>query len=63
MHRQGLEKPVLPQSFLPHAQATDDMMDVIVRTSADPQAMAEVVQREIQSMDKSVAKFAVTTVE
>lgn len=63
MHRQGLEKPVLPQAFLPHAQATDDMMDVIVRTSADPQATAAVVQREIQSIDKSVAKFAVTTVE
>jgi putative ABC transport system permease protein len=63
MHRQGLERAVVPQAFLPHAQATDDMMDVIVRTSADPQAMAAVVQSEIQSMDKSVAKFAVTTVE
>jgi predicted permease len=63
MHRQGLEKPVAPQVFLPHAQATDDMMDVIVRTSADPQTMAAVVQDEIQSMDKSVAKFAVTTGE
>jgi putative ABC transport system permease protein len=63
MHRQGLEKAVVPQAFLPHAQATDDMMDVIVRTSADPQGMAAVVQSEIQSMDKSVAKFAVTTVE
>jgi predicted permease len=63
MHRQGLEKPVAPQAFLPQAQATDNMMDVIVRTSADPQAMAAVVQNEIQSMDKSVAKFAVTTGE
>ena len=63
MHRQGLEKGVAPQAFLPHAQATDDMMDVIVRTSADPQAMAAVVRSEIQSIDKGVAKFAVTTVE
>ena len=63
MHRQGLEKPVAPQAFLPHAQQTDDMMEVIVRTSADPQTMAAVVQSEIQSMDKSVARFAVATVE
>jgi predicted permease len=63
MHRQGLEKPVAPQAFIPHAQATDDMMDVIVRTSGDPQSMAAVVQNEIQFIDKSVAKFAVTTGE
>jgi putative ABC transport system permease protein len=63
MHRQGLEKQVAPQVFRPHAQETDDMLDVIVRTSADPQAVAAAVQSEIQSMDKSVAKFRVTTVE
>jgi ABC-type antimicrobial peptide transport system permease subunit len=39
------------------------MLEVIVRTSADPTAMAAVVRSEIQSMDKSVAKFDVTTVE
>jgi ABC-type antimicrobial peptide transport system permease subunit len=39
------------------------MLEVIVRTSADPQSVASAVQSEIQSMDKSVAKFSVTTVE
>jgi putative ABC transport system permease protein len=63
MHRQGLEKNVVPQVFEPHAQNVDDMLDVIVRTSGDAAAMAPVVQNEIQSMDKSVAKFGVTTVE
>jgi len=63
MHRQGLEKQVAPQVFLPHAQAPDDMLDVIVRTSADPLTMASAVRSEIQSMDQSVAKFDVTTVE
>jgi len=63
MHRQGLEKNVAPQVFQPHAQWSDNMLDVIVRTSGDAAAMAPVVQREIQSMDKSVAKFGVTTVE
>jgi predicted permease len=63
MHRQGLEKQVVPQVFRPLAQWTDDMLDVIARTSGDPVAMAATAQNEIQSMDKSVAKFAVTTVE
>ncbi len=63
MHRQGLEKQIVPQVFRPHAQSVDDMLDVIVRTTGDAAAMAPVVQGEIQEMDKSVAKFGVTTVE
>jgi predicted permease len=63
MHRQGLEKEVAPQVFEPHAQRPDDMLDVIVRTTGDAATMAPVVQREIQEMDKSVAKFPVATVE
>jgi ABC-type antimicrobial peptide transport system permease subunit len=63
MHRQGLEKLVVPQAFQPHAQSPDDMLDVIARTSGDPAAMAPVVRGEIQSIDKSVARFNVTTVE
>jgi predicted permease len=63
MHRQGLEKQVVPQVFRPHAQGPDDMLDVIVRTSADAAALAPVVRDEIQDMDKSVAKFGVKTVE
>jgi predicted permease len=63
MRRQGLEKLVAPQVFRPHAQDSDDMMEVIVRASSDPLRIATVVQSEIQSMDKSVAKFKVSTVE
>jgi putative ABC transport system permease protein len=63
MHRQGLEKRVAPQVFLPHAQSTDDMMDVIVRTSSDPLAIAAAIQNEVQSIDKGVAKFHIVTAE
>jgi predicted permease len=63
MHRQGLENQVAPQVFRPHAQETDDMLDVIVRTSSGPQIVAASVQSAIQSMDKSVARFNVTTVD
>jgi predicted permease len=63
MHRQGLERRVVPQVFLPHSQGAEDMMDVIVRTASDPLAVATGVQSELQSLDHSVAKFGVTTVE
>ena len=63
MHRQGLEKGIAPQAFLPHAQTTDDMMDVIVRTSSDPLALAAAIQNDVQSIDKGVAKFHVVTAE
>jgi predicted permease len=63
MHRHGLENQVAPQIFRPHAQETDDMLDVIVRTTSDPQSVAASVQSAIQSLDKSVARFRVTTVD
>jgi len=63
MHRQGLEIQVVPQVFRPDAQQPEDMLEVIVRTAGDPRAIAASVQSEIQSLDKSVAKFQVTTVE
>jgi putative ABC transport system permease protein len=63
MHRQGLVKSVVPQAFLPHAQGSEDMMDVIVRTASEPLRIAAAVQSEIQSADNSVAKFGITTVE
>jgi predicted permease len=63
MHRQGLENQVAPQVFRPHAQETDDMLDVIVRTTSDPQFVAASVQSALQSLDKSVARFSVTTVD
>jgi ABC-type antimicrobial peptide transport system permease subunit len=63
MHRQGLEREVAPQVFRPHSQNPDNEMDLLVRTISDPLAMASTVRGELQSMDKNVAKFGVTTVE
>src|SRR5579871_4196953 len=39
------------------------MLELIVRTSGDPRALASTVQSEIQALDKNVAKFKVATVE
>lgn len=62
MLRGGIDRPAAPQVFLPHRQGAEDMMDVIVRTAVEPAAMAHAVQREIQDIDKSVARFRIATV-
>ncbi len=63
MRRQGIERPIAPQVFLPHRQGEDNMMDVIVRTTGDPARMAALVRSEIQALDKTVAKFKISTVD
>ncbi len=63
MHRQGLEKQVAPQVFRPLSQSPDNEMDMLVRTTSDPLKVAAEVRSEIQSIDKTVAKFGVATVE
>ncbi|HLJ88103.1 MAG TPA: ABC transporter permease [Candidatus Angelobacter sp.] len=62
MHRQGLEKEVAPQIFRPHSQDSTNEMDLLVRTNSDPLAAAQAIRSKIQSIDKTVAKFGVTTV-
>ena len=62
MRRQGMDRIPAPQVFFPNRQQTEDMMDVIVRTSIDPVTIANTVQRELQALDKSVARFPVDTV-
>ncbi|HEX3876338.1 MAG TPA: ABC transporter permease, partial [Bryobacteraceae bacterium] len=63
MHRQGLENETVPQVFFPLAQQTDDMMEILVRTSSDAGALGPLVRATVQSIDNSVAKFDVLSVE
>jgi predicted permease len=62
MRRQGIERRVAPQVFLPHRQGSEDMMEIIVRTNSEPTAMARDVQNQIQAVDKTIAKFKIATV-
>jgi len=57
-----LEKPVGRQVFRPHWQSPDNEMDVLVRTASDPLAMAAMTRSQLQSIDKAIPKFGVTTV-
>ena len=62
MRRQGIDRQIAPQVFLPHRQGAENMMDIIIRTDSEPVAMASVVQQLIQGIDRSVAKSNIDTV-
>jgi hypothetical protein len=59
MRRQGIESAVAPQVYLPHRQGSDNMMDLIVRTTEEPSKVAAFIRSQIPSIDKTVAKFNV----
>jgi len=63
MRRQGIDGQVAPQAFLPHRQGSENMMDVIVRASSDPAAMAPSIRKTIEAIDRHVAKFKIATVD
>ena len=63
MRRQGLENQVGAQIFRPLSQSPDNELDLLVRTTSDPLAAASSIREQVQSLDKTVAKFGVTTVE
>jgi predicted permease len=60
LHRQGLEKQPLPEFFVP---STEPTMDIIVRGTSDPAALATAVRNEIQSVYKNSMVLRVTTME
>jgi ABC-type antimicrobial peptide transport system permease subunit len=62
MRRQGIDREIAPQVFMPHRQGSEDMLDIIVRTKTEPASMAAGIQKVIQGVDKTVAKFKIATV-
>jgi len=60
MHRQGLEKQPIPEFFAP---STEPTMDIIVRGTSDPVALAAAIRGEIQSVHKNSMVLRVATME
>ena len=52
MRRQGIDRRAALHVFLPQRQGSQNMLDVIVRTAAEPDAVAHIVQSEVQAVDK-----------
>ena len=55
--RTGFDRPVRPETFLPEAQAADNVLTVIARTTADPAGFAAVLRSEVWAIDKDQSVF------
>src|SRR5262245_61294915 len=61
--RQGLDAPIRIESFLPHAQRPLRAMEVVLRTTDDPLAMARTVRAAVWSLDGDLPVSEIQTVE
>jgi predicted permease len=59
----GPETPVIPVFYFPVRQKVWDSLDLMVRTAAEPAAVATAVGNEVQALDKTIPRSAITTVE
>jgi putative ABC transport system permease protein len=60
---QGLEKPALPEVWLPYTITGSGRRGVMVRTAGDPLAMMHAVQTEVWATDRNVALTMSDTLE
>lgn len=63
MRRNGLENQPISQVFLPMAQLPGGGADVLIRTSADPEALVSVVRRELARIDNAVPVYRLSTLD
>jgi predicted permease len=63
MKSDGLDAPDRPHIFLPALQNVDFAMNVYIRTAASPEALEELVRREVQSVDPNLPVFGVRTLD
>jgi len=59
----ALDAPLRPAMYMPHAQAPNNRMTVLVRTAGDPLAMAAAVREQLRAIDKDVPVTHVQTME
>jgi len=63
MKSEGLDTPYQPHILLPALQNVDFAMSVYIRTAASPESLAELVRREVQSVDPGLPVFGVRTMD
>jgi putative ABC transport system permease protein len=63
MRRQRLETEPMAQVFIPVAQDPQRGMELLIKSRANPLALAEAVRREVHALDKSAVLPGFTTME
>ncbi|HEY6186732.1 MAG TPA: ABC transporter permease [Pyrinomonadaceae bacterium] len=59
----SLDTATTPVIYVPYLQNPDPYLNLVVRTTSDPQALAGAVRGEIKSLDPDLAVFGVKTME
>jgi putative ABC transport system permease protein len=59
----GLDAPVRSEVYESHLQSPFDGMTVVIRTAADPVAVAPLVRRAVARLDRTVAPFDLRTMD
>ena len=62
MKSEGLDAPYRPHIFFPALQGVGFAMSVYIRTAASPEALQELVRRDVQSVDPNLPVFGVRSV-
>ena len=57
----GLDKPVLPEVYVPLMQEGQNPMTFVVRTSRDPESLVDFARTQVHALDKDLALADVTT--
>jgi ABC-type antimicrobial peptide transport system permease subunit len=57
--RTGYESAVRPETYLPQAQAADDAMTLLVRTTGEPMALVSAIRAIVRELDPLVPVVAV----
>ena len=60
---QGLQDPILPETWVPYTATGSGARGVLVRTSGDPLQMTNAMRQEIWGTDRSVALTDTNTLE
>jgi predicted permease len=63
MRRNGLENQPIAQVFLPMAQLPSRGTDFVIRSAANPQALATNVRREMAKVDRSIPVYRLSTLD
>jgi putative ABC transport system permease protein len=59
----GLDQKAPMQMYLPHTQFPTSFNSIVVKTAAEPMALASAIRREILAVDKDQAVFNLTTLD
>jgi predicted permease len=63
MHRQGLERSVIPEYYGPHLPSASDRADLLVRTQGDPLSIAPLVRQTVRAGIPNVTIVSVSTAD